>query len=188
MLDHVLIEVVSAIKDSCEDAMLEAAELDEHLSHDVWLGDVSYSASYALPGESDPPRVRADINLEWSTWSQSSYRTWWMGDGLSESPKVGITISFRLQGPKVAKSFGELGSAFPLEAGVGDGLDFALSGFRSESFSESPSGPYSNAIEVSYKTQLVLHEGLLANPLEIRSRLGPIGLWLASSLVILSDP
>ena len=79
MLDHVITEIVSTLRDSLEDAMLEQAELDDRFRIDMWLGDIDYGASYTLPGEPAPPRIRSDISLLWTTFSQSSYRSWWLG-------------------------------------------------------------------------------------------------------------
>lgn len=41
---------------------------------DVLLGDVTWETSYGLPGEGSPPRVQADITLDWPTWSQTADR------------------------------------------------------------------------------------------------------------------
>ena len=187
MLDHVLIEVVSTIKDSCEDSMLESADLDEHLLHDVWLGDITYSSSFSLPGESDPPASRVDITLEWSTWSQSNYRTWWIGDVPLEQPEVSIVVAFRLQGELGALDGSDIEKNLGAQTALGSELSFTRTGLRSESFVETPTGKVSHALEVSYEGKLVLTESMLANPIEIRAALAPIGSWLASALVMLSD-
>ncbi len=187
MLDHVLIEVVSTIKDSCEDSMLEAAELDEHLLHDVWLGDITYSASFSLPGESDPPASRVDITLEWNTWSQSNYRTWWIGDVPPELPQVSILVAFRLQGMLAALNVADIEMTLGAQTTLGSDLSFTRTGLRSESHVETPTSKASHALEVSYEGTLILSEAMLANPIEIRAVLAPIGSWLASALVMLSD-
>ena len=53
--------------------------------------------SYSLPGEEKPPRVRADVSVDWPTWSQSSYRSWSIGEPPEDLPEVVVEITLRLQ-------------------------------------------------------------------------------------------
>ena len=56
----------------------------------VLLGDMTWETSYGLPGEGLPPRVQADITLEWPTWAQTAYRAWlglsWIDRHLLDRP------------------------------------------------------------------------------------------------------
>src|SRR3984957_19497869 len=97
MLDHVLLDVISAIRRSFERALLERQSLEERFLFDVFLGDVSWETSYSLPGEGNPPRVRADLSLDWPTWSQSAYRSWSIGEPPDELPEVVIEVALRVQ-------------------------------------------------------------------------------------------
>ena len=58
MLDHILVDVISAIRRSFDEALLQRQAVEERFQVDVFLGDVSWETSYSLPGEEQPPRVR----------------------------------------------------------------------------------------------------------------------------------
>ena len=64
---------------------------------DVFLGDVSWETSYSLPGEEQPPRVRADVSVDWPTWSQTSYRSWSIGEPPDELPEIVVEVALRVQ-------------------------------------------------------------------------------------------
>ena len=61
------------------------------------LGDVVWETSYGLPGEGLPPRVVAHITFDWPTWSQTSYRRWYVDEVLDEHPAIEMEIVFRVQ-------------------------------------------------------------------------------------------
>src|SRR5207302_292327 len=71
--------------------------LDERLQVDILLGDVAWETAYSLPGEGLPPRVVAEVTLEWPTWSQASYRSWRMGEGDGDPPEIDVEIVLRVQ-------------------------------------------------------------------------------------------
>src|SRR5579875_3257178 len=54
MLDHVLVDVITLVRRSLEDALLQRQALEERFQVDVFLGDVSWETSYSLPGEARP--------------------------------------------------------------------------------------------------------------------------------------
>ena len=82
MLDHVFTDAIGALRDAFEGAFLERQAFDEHFQVDVLLGDLSWETSYGLPGEGQPPRVVAHVNFDWPTWSQTSYRRWYVDEVL----------------------------------------------------------------------------------------------------------
>jgi hypothetical protein len=63
----------------------------------VLLGDVVWETSYGLPGEGLPPRVVAHITFDWPTWSQTSYRRWYIEEAMEEHPAIEMEIVFRVQ-------------------------------------------------------------------------------------------
>ena len=97
MLDHVFTDAIGALRDALEDALLERFAPEEHFHVDVLLGDTTWETSYGIPGEGDPPRTRADLTLDWPTWAQTAYRTWYTGSDLDERPRIEIGIVFRVQ-------------------------------------------------------------------------------------------
>src|SRR5437763_13748768 len=97
MLDHVFMGAIAALRQAFEGALLERQALDERLQVDILLGDVAWETSYSLPGEGLPPRVIAEITLEWPTWSQTAWRSWSIGENVDERPEINIEIVLRVQ-------------------------------------------------------------------------------------------
>ncbi|HTT87883.1 MAG TPA: hypothetical protein VMF60_10980, partial [Acidimicrobiales bacterium] len=64
MLDHILVDLITHTRSALEDALLQRQAVEERFQVDVFLGDVSWETSYSLPGEEQPPRVRADLSLD----------------------------------------------------------------------------------------------------------------------------
>ncbi len=97
MIDHILVDVITQTRRALEDALLQRQAVEERFQVDVFLGDVSWETSYSLPGEEQPPRVRADVSVDWPTWSQSAYRSWSIGEPTADFPEVVMEITLRLQ-------------------------------------------------------------------------------------------
>ena len=97
MLDHVFTDAITALREAFEAALLERQAFEEHFQVDVLLGDVVWETSYGLPGEGLPPRVVAHITFDWPTWSQTSYRRWYIEEALDEHPAIEMEIVFRVQ-------------------------------------------------------------------------------------------
>src|SRR5438132_361221 len=97
MLDLVFLDAIGALRDAFENALLERQALEERFQVDVLLGDTSWETAYSLPGEGLPPRVVAEVTLEWPTWSQAAYRSWSIGEATDDRPEIDIEIVLRLQ-------------------------------------------------------------------------------------------
>src|SRR3954466_9310546 len=97
MLDHVFTDAIGALRDTFENALLERQAFEERFQADVLLGDLTWETSYGLPGEGSPPRVRADITLDWPTWAQTAYRSWYIGEPFTDPPRIEIEIVLRIQ-------------------------------------------------------------------------------------------
>src|SRR3954468_21872201 len=97
MLDHVFMDAIGALREAFDGALLERHAQEERLQVDVLLGDVNWETSYSLPGEGTPPRVVAEITLEWPTWSQSAYRSWKVGEGFEDPPEIDVEVVLRVQ-------------------------------------------------------------------------------------------
>src|SRR5215213_889119 len=97
MLDPVFTDAIGALRDALEGALLERQAFEERFQADVLLGDLTWETSYGLPGEGSPPRVRADLTLDWPTWSQTAYRNWYIGEPVDEPPEVLVEVTFRVQ-------------------------------------------------------------------------------------------
>ena len=97
MLDHLFLDTVGALRAALDQSLLERAGQDDHLVYDLLTGDLVWETTVSLPGDYDPPRVSADISLDWQTWSQSAWRSLSMGEQVEEPPEIGIEVAFRVQ-------------------------------------------------------------------------------------------
>jgi hypothetical protein len=187
MIDHILLDVIGSIREALEGALLEQQAVEERFQIDVFLGDVSFETSYSLPGEQSPPRVRADISLEWPTWSQSAYRSWSIGESLTDRPELLVEIALRLQRlaspPDAAVVLRVLGDEAPEIAGEAlerTGPTIELVYDRGE---EQPSA----SIEVAYQGAYHLEEAVLEDPEKIDAQVAGLARFVASGLVRLAD-
>jgi len=186
MIDHILLDVIGAVREALEGALLEQQAVEERFQIDVFLGDVSFETSYSLPGEQTPPRVRADISLEWPTWSQSAYRSWSIGESPAERPELVVEVALRLQrlvsDPDLALVLTALGDEVPEIAGE----RLERSGPTIERI-YGDDGAAASAIEIAYQGTYHLEEAVLEDPDKIDAQLAPVARWIASGLVRLAD-
>ena len=186
MIDHILLDVIGAIREALESALLEQQAVEERFQVDVFLGDVTFETSYSLPGEQSPPRVRADISLEWPTWSQSAYRSWSIGESPAERPELLVEVALRLQrlvdDPDVAVVLAALGDEVPELAGE----RLERSGPTIERI-YGDDGVAASAIEVAFQGAYHLEEAVLEDPEKVDAQVAPLARWIASGLVRLAD-
>jgi hypothetical protein len=187
MLDHAFLAAVDALRRSCVDAMLDRDVGEERFQADLLGGDLTWESSFALPGEGKPPRLRADVTLDWPTWSQTAYRTWRVEGELDEPPELGIEVVLRVQ---------DLVEEPDLAAirGVLDGEGPEIGGDRLRLMAPTLERLYDEelvgrgwAAEFAYDGTFELTEGMLAQLGEVGRVLGGFGAWLASMLVRLGD-
>ena len=97
MLDHVFTDAIGALRDAFSNAYLERQAFEEHFQSDILLGDLVWETTYGLPGEGLPPRVVAHITLNWPSWSQATYRQWYIEEEIDQQPAIEIEVVFRIQ-------------------------------------------------------------------------------------------
>jgi hypothetical protein len=186
MIDHILLDVIAALREALEGSLLEQQPVEERFQVDVFLGDVSFETSYSLPGEQSPPRVRADLNLDWPTWSQSAYRSWSIGESPTEMPELIVEVTLRLQrlvhAPDALTVLKVLGDEIP---SVGEEL-LERAGPTIEQIYQDD-GSQECAVEVAYQGAYRLSESLLAAPEKLAEHVAPLARWIASGLVRLAD-
>ena len=119
VLDHLLVDLIGTIRSSFDRALLQRQAVEERFQVDVFLGDVSWETSYSLPGEEQPPRVRADVSVDWPTWSQTSYRSWSIGEPPDELPEVVIEVALRVQRMAEAPDTEKVMTALPATGPAG---------------------------------------------------------------------
>lgn len=187
MLDHVFLDAIGALRDAFEGALLERQAFEERFQTDILLGDVTWETSYSLPGEGRPPRVLAEITLDWPTWSQTAYRSWYIGEPTDERPEIDIEIVLRVQRLESVPDPSPLLAALPDESpGLGDEA-LQRSGPVVEQHYDGSMTPSGCAVEVSYEGVYRLDDETMADGSTLDRKFGAIGGWIASTLVRLGD-
>jgi hypothetical protein len=183
VLDHAFTDAIDALRQSLEKALLERVDVEEHLNADILSGDLTWETSYGLPGEDAPPLIKADVTLVWSTWSQSSFRDWYAGDGFSDPPKLDIEITLRVQRLAVTPDVEVLLAAVSSVGPSIDGSDL----YRSGPTVEQTFDPAECAFEVAYGGTYELDEKTLEDSGLVDVEFAALGGWIASALVRLND-
>lgn len=187
MLDHVFTDAIGALRDALERALLERQAMEERFQADVLLGDLSWETSYSLPGEGEPPRIRCDLTLEWPTWSQTAYRSWYLDEELDETPRIEIEVVLRIQHLAVAPDPATILQRLPTQSPPIGSESLHRSGPTVEtSFGEDLSDA-SHAIEVSYEGSYELDESTLADGSILDDHFSSMGGWITATLVRLGD-
>ena len=187
MLDHVFMDAIGALREAFDGALLERHASEERLQVDVLLGDVSWETSYSLPGEGVPPRVVAEITLEWPTWSQTAYRSWRLGEGFDEPPEIDVEVVLRVQRLTGTPEPSSVVGILPDEGPALGEEPLTRSAPTVERMYDLELTPTETAVEVSYEGVYALTEATLADGGSPAADFGALGGWIASSLVKLGD-
>ena len=155
----------------------------------LWTSASRCPGSAARRERSTTPRVRADIGLEWPTWSQAAYRSWAIGEGFDEPPELILEVTLRLQrlvappDPRVALGL------LPEEIhALGSGCDTLERADPSvEQVFGKPPEVAECSLEVTYEGTLRLDEPVLESPDALQNTFAPLARWVASTLVRLGD-
>jgi hypothetical protein len=193
VIDHLLVDVIDALHRSFDLALLQRQAVEERFQVDVFLGDISFETSYSLPGEEQPPRVRADLSIDWPTWSQTAYRSWSIGETPSELPEVIVEVVLRIQRLSEPPALETVLAALPPESPhLGAEALVRTSATIEQVFEETatadpPGLPIRWAVEGTYEGSIRFEE----NHLEDSGTIGPVidalTRWVASILVQLAD-
>lgn len=187
MLDHVFTDAIGALRDAMEGAFLERQAFEERFQSDVLLGDLTWETSYSLPGEGTPPRTRADITMDWPTWAQTAYRSWYIGEDLDEPPQIEIEIVMRVQRLATTPDVAGLLATLPDESSPIGEETLRRSGPTVETVFDTDLEPEEHAIEVSYEGSYDVEEEVLADGSVLDGHFAAMGGWIASTLVRLGD-
>lgn len=187
MLDHVFTDAIGALRDALERALLERQAFEERLQADVLLGDLTWETSYGLPGEGTPPRVRADLTLDWPTWSQAAYRSWYIDEELTELPRIDIEVVLRIQRLATPPEPRDVLAALPVDSPEVSGERLHRSGPTVETVHNGEMTECEHAFEVSYEGSYELDEAALADGSILDDHFSAIGGWISSTLVKLGD-
>lgn len=187
MLDHVFTDAIGALRDSLERALLERQAFEERFQVDMLLGDVTWETSYGLPGEGLPPRVQADLTLDWPTWAQTAYRYWYIGEPFNDPPRIEIELVLRVQRLASAPDPDLLLAVLPDTSAAIGSETLERSGPTIETAFSTDLAEREYAIEVSYEGSYELDEEMLADGSSLDEHLSSMGGWIAATLVKLGD-
>jgi hypothetical protein len=197
VLDHLLVDVIATMRSSFDRALLQRQAVEERFQVDVFLGDLSWETSYSLPGEEQPPRVRADVSVDWPTWSQTSYRSWSIGEPPDELPEVVIEVALRVQRMAEAPDTEKVMAALPPAGPPGDPLDLVRTATTIEQVrTDHPDATGRDegevagvrwAAEATYEGALRFSEQQLEEPATLVPVFDGLTRWIASILISLAD-
>jgi hypothetical protein len=187
MLDHVFTDAIGALRDTLEKAYLERQAFEERFQVDVLLGDVTWETSYGLPGEGQPPRVRADITLDWPTWAQSAYRSWYIDEPFGEPPRIDVEVVLRIQRLAERPEPEAVLRVLPSQSPPVGPEPLDRSGPTIEQVFGHDLDEAEYAIEVSYEGTYELDEDVLADGSLLDEHFKAMGGWIAGMLVALGD-
>ena len=187
MLDHVFTDAIGALRDALEKALHERQAFEERFQADVLLGDLTWETSYSLPGEGTPPRVRCDITLDWPTWSQTAYRSWYIEEDVSEPPRIDIEVVLRIQRLADAADPQTVLAVLPVDSPEVGAETLRRSGPTLEVQYSDDLDEIEHAIEVSYEGFYELDEATLADGSVLDDHFSSMGGWISSTLVRLGD-
>jgi len=196
VLDHVLVDLIGSIRNAFDRALLERQAVEERFTVDVFLGDVSFETTYSLPGEEQPPRVRADLSIDWPTWSQTAYRSWSIGEPPAELPEAVLGVAVRVQRLAGPPPLDRLLEVLPTASPPIGGEPLARTAVTVEEVRAEPDpdadGPGATpavrwAVEATYEGSVRLDESQLDKPATLAPLAETLTRWVSSILVRLAD-
>ena len=195
VLDHLLVDLIATVQESFDRALLERQAVEERFQVDVFLGDVSWETSYSLPGEGQPPRVRVDLSIDWPTWSQTSYRSWSIGESPAEMPEAVLEVAMRIQRLAERPDVDRVLAVLPPESPALGHEPLVRTATTVEEVRADPDrdgagsdGPILRwAVEAGYEGSLRFDEPQLEDPETIRPVVEVLTRWISSTLVQLAD-
>lgn len=187
MLDHILVELITRVRASLDAALLQRQAVEERFQVDVFLGDVSWETSYSLPGEDEPPRVRADLSVDWPTWSQSLYRSWSIGEPPEDYPEAVMEVTLRQQRLAAAPDLGPMLDVLPEASPMITGEPLVRAAPVMEQVMGVDGQPTRYAVETAYQGTLLFDEATLEDPARLAQPVSSLAAWIASVLVRLTD-
>jgi hypothetical protein len=188
MLDHVFTDAISALRDAFGNAFLERQAFEEHFQSDILLGDLVWETSYGLPGEGLPPRAVAHITFNWPSWSQATYRSWYVEEILDHHPAIEIEIVFRLQ-RLATQPQPDIVAAIAVDRSPMIGAGALEREIITVEIGHPRVGAVEYALEISYEGAYELAEETLQDGTSsvLDEHFGVLGAWVASTLVKLGD-
>jgi hypothetical protein len=131
--------------------------------------------------------VRVDVTLDWSTWSQAAYRSWTVGEPGEDPPELIVELAVRLQRLRSTPDLISVLRLLPDTSPLVGAEVLERSGPAVEVAHGSDLDVLEAAVEVAYEGVYTAGEAVLENPTLLEEHFAPLGGWLASTLVRLTD-
>jgi hypothetical protein len=130
--------------------------------------------------------VRADLSLDWPTWSQTSYRSWSIGEPSEDLPEVVLEITLRVQRLAAMPDLDAVVACLPEESpAIGSDVLVRAAPVVEQVFEPGEGARY--AVETTYQGTLRLDESAMEDASTLAGPVGALGRWVASVLVRLGD-
>jgi hypothetical protein len=131
--------------------------------------------------------VRADITLDWPTWAQTAYRSWYIGEPFDEGPRIEIEIVLRIQRLVGQPDPVVILAALPQSSPPIGVERLERSGPTVETVYGHDLDDVEYAIEVSYEGSYEVEEETLKDGSILDTHFAAMGGWIAATLVKLGD-
>jgi hypothetical protein len=131
--------------------------------------------------------VRCDITLDWPTWSQTSYRSWYIEEEFIEPPRIDIEVIVRIQRLAEPADVETVLSALPDESAPIGSETLRRSGPTLETVWNSDLTEAEHAVEVSYDGAYELDESTLEDGSVLDDHFSAMGGWISATLVRVGD-
>ncbi len=188
VLDHIFADAVGSLRQALEDVHLERTVVDERFQSDLLLGDLTWSTSYALPGETVPASVRTDITLQWSSASQTAYRQWVSGNELNDPPLIAVEVVLRVQELRSLPTIVDLLEPLPATGPQLRATQLERDNPTVETiYGDDPDDKPDYAFEVAYNGVCTLDEQELGDGPSLDALWEPLGSWVSAALVRLGE-
>jgi hypothetical protein len=133
--------------------------------------------------------------VDWPTWSQTSYRSWSIGEPPDEMPEVVIEVALRVQRMAEAPDTEKVMAALPLGGPLGDAMDLirtatTIEQVRTDADPDADDGTPGGtrwAAEATYEGSVRFSEHQLDEPASIAPVFDGLTRWIASTLITLAD-
>jgi hypothetical protein len=134
--------------------------------------------------------VVAHITFTWPSWSQATYRAWYVEETYHEAPVIEMEIVFRLQRLASLPDATQIAGVAPLTSPRLGSQQLNRDSISSETITTTNvRRPTDHAAEIVYQGAYELSEETLADGTNatLDQHFGSLGGWVASTLVKLGD-
>ena len=137
--------------------------------------------------------MRADLSVDWPTWSQTAYRSWSIGEAPDELPEVVVEVALRIQRlaerrrpPSAVLAVLPTESPAARRRDPGPVVHHHRAGARRPRGTDEPPA-VRWAVEATYEGSIRFDEANLEDPATIEPVVDALTRWVASTLVRLAD-